>query len=293
MDYAAIVVIEVLSAIAGLVLISIGLAIIFGMMRVINIAHGEFLMLGAYTVLISVKNGINIWIAMLVVAPVVVGLIGVVIERCLIRFLYGRKIDTLLATWGLSLFIIGAVTMIFGNTVEGVVSPLGGLRIGAYSTSWYTVFGIGLAAVLLVAVYLVLKRTRLGLIARGTMQRPEMAAALGIAPSTVYMVTFGIGAGLAGLAGAVLAPMAGVVPNMGAAYIAKAFITVVVGGEAIVVGTSIAAGMLGTISQGMTFLTTPVWGDAAMLFVAVVLLRILPQGITGPGLTGRFFRRSI
>lgn len=293
MDYAAIVVIEVLSAIAGLVLISIGLAIIFGMMRVINIAHGEFLMLGAYTVLISVKNGINIWIAMLVVAPVVVGLIGVVIERCLIRFLYGRKIDTLLATWGLSLFIIGAVTMIFGNTVEGVVSPLGGLRIGDYSTSWYTVFGIGLAAVLLVAVYLVLKRTRLGLIARGTMQRPEMAAALGVAPSTVYMVTFGIGAALAGLAGAVLAPVAGVVPNMGAAYIAKAFITVVVGGEAIVVGTSIAAGMLGTISQGMTFLTTPVWGDAAMLFVAVVLLRVLPQGITGPGLTGRFFRRSI
>ena len=288
MDLAAVVVIEVLNAIAGLVLISIGLAIIFGMMRVINIAHGEFLMMGAYAVLIRVKNGINIWIAMLVIAPIVVGIIGVIIERCLIRFLYGRMIDTLLATWGLSLFIIGGVTMIFGNTVEGVSSPMGSLPIGTYSVSWYTMFMIVLAVLLLVAVYLVMKRTRLGLIARGTMQKPEMAAALGIAPSTVYMVTFGVGAAMAGLAGAVLAPVAGVVPNMGSAYIAKAFITVVTGGEAIVVGTSVASGLLGTISQVMTFLTTPVWGDAAMLFVAVILLRILPQGITG-----RYFRRSI
>ena len=288
MDLAAIVVLEVLSAIGTLVIISIGLAIIFGMMRVINIAHGEFLMMGAYTVLLSVKAGINIWIAMLVMAPLVVGIFGVIIERCLIQFLYGRMLDTLLATWGLSLFIIGGVTMVFGNTVEGVSSPLGGIDIGTYKISLYTIFIIVVAAILLVGTLAVLKYTKLGLIARGTMQNAGMAAALGVAPPKVYMVTFGIGAALTGLAGGLLAPLTGVVPTMGAAFIAKAFITVIGGGAAIVTGTATASGMFGGISQLATFATSPVVGDAALLFVAVILLRILPQGITG-----KFFRRSM
>ncbi|MEQ9639725.1 MAG: branched-chain amino acid ABC transporter permease [Alphaproteobacteria bacterium] len=289
MDFAIIVVLEVLSAIGTLVIISLGLAIIFGMMRVINIAHGEFLMLGAYTVLLSVKAGVNIWIAMLVLAPLVVGVIGVIIERCLIQFLYGaRMLDTLLATWGLSLFIIGAVTIVFGNTVEGVSSPLGGFDIGAYKMSMYTIFVIVMAAVLLLGTLVVLKFTKLGLIARGTMQNAGMAAALGVSPPKVYMVTFGIGAALTGLAGGILAPLTGVVPTMGVAFIAKAFITVIGGGAAMVAGTATASGLFGGISQLATFATTPVWGDAALLFIAVIMLRILPQGITG-----KFFRRSI
>lgn len=286
MDYALIVLIQVLNAVAILVLIGSGLAIIFGMMRVINIAHGEFLMLGAYTTLLAVRAGVNVWIAMLLVAPLVVGLFGVVVERCLIRFLYGRLTDSLLATWGLSLFMMGAVTMIFGNSVEGVQTPLGGLAIGAYSTSWYTIFMIVVAALLLVAITLVLRSTRLGLIARGTMQNAGMAAGLGISPPTVYMITFGIGAALAGLAGGILAPMTGVVPSMGAAFIAKAFITVIGGGASIVTGTGLAGLLFGGISQLATFATTPVWGDAAMLFVAIVMLRLLPQGITGRYLRG-------
>jgi branched-chain amino acid transport system permease protein len=288
MDYALIVVLEVLNAMAILVIVSLGLAIIFGMMRVINIAHGEFLMMGAYTVLLSVKAGINIWVAMLVMAPVVVGVFGVIIERCLIQFLYGRMLDTLLATWGLSLFIIGGVTMVFGNTVEGVSSPLGGITIGAYRISLYTIFIIVVAALLLAGTLTVLKLTKVGLIARGTMQNAGMAAALGISPPKVYMVTFGVGAALTGLAGGLLAPLTGVVPSMGVAFIAKAFITVIGGGAAIVTGTATASGLFGGISQIATFATTPVWGDAALLFAAVILLRILPQGITG-----KFFRRSM
>jgi branched-subunit amino acid ABC-type transport system permease component len=288
MTFALVVMIEVLRATAGLVLISTGLMIIFGMMRVINIAHGEFLMLGGYTVVMAAKAGINPWIAMLVLAPIVVGLFGILVERVFIRFFYGRMIDTLLATWGLSLFLMGFVTVVFGNTVTGVSVSLGSVDVGGLRVSGYSFFLIGVAVAILIATYVVLRHTKLGLIARGTMQNPGMAAALKINPSIVYMATFGIGSALAGLAGALLAPITGVVPTMGIAFVAQAFITVITGGPAIITGTITAAGLLGGVSQLMTFATTPVVGDVALLFVAVVLLRILPQGITG-----KFFRRSI
>jgi branched-subunit amino acid ABC-type transport system permease component len=287
-DLAAVLAIQVLYAIASLALISVGLAIIFGMMRVINLAHGEFLMLGGYAAIVATHLGLDIWLAMLVVAPLAVGFIGVVVERAIIRFLYGRMIDTMLATWGLSLFLIGLTTFIFGNTTVGISAPLGALAIGRYRTSAYTLFVIAVAAAVLIGVYVVLRHTRLGLIARGTMQNANMAAALGVKPPRVYAVTFGIGAALSGLAGGVLAPVSGVFPTIGVAYIAKAFITVIGGGTAIVAGTASAAALFGTINQLATFATTPVFGEVALLAAAIVLIRLLPQGITG-----RFFRRGL
>src|SRR5207253_1110096 len=168
------------------------------------------------------------------VAPVVVGVIGVVVERTIIRFLYGRMIDTMLATWGLSLFLVGLTTAIFGNTTVGISAPLGSFQIGAYRTSAYTLFVIAVAAVVMAGIFAVLRFTRLGLIARGTMQNANMAAALGVKPARVYAVTFGIGAALSGLAGGVLAPVSGVFPTIGVAYVAKSFITVIGGGAGIV-----------------------------------------------------------
>ncbi len=288
MDLAAVLAIQVLYAVASLALISIGLAIIFGMMRVINLAHGEFLMLGGYAAIVATHLGIDIWLAMLVVAPLAVGLIGIVVERTIIRFLYGRMIDTMLATWGLSLFLIGVTTFIFGNTTVGISAPLGSLAIGRYRTSAYTLVVIAVTAAVLAGVYFVLRHTRLGLIARGTMQNANMAAALGVKPPRVYAVTFGVGAALSGLAGGVLAPVSGVFPTIGVAYIAKAFITVIGGGAAIIAGTASAAALFGTINQIATFVTTPVFGEVALLAAAIVLIRLLPQGITG-----RFFRRGL
>jgi branched-chain amino acid transport system permease protein len=246
------------------------------------------MMLGGYTVVMAGKAGINPWISILVLAPIIVGLFGVLVERIFIRFFYGRIIDTLLATWGLSLFLMGLVTVVFGNTVAGVSVSLGSVNLGEFQISGYSFFLIGVAIALLIAVYTVLRHTRLGLIARGTMQNPNMAAALRVSPSTVYMMTFGIGAALSGLAGALLSPITGVVPTMGIAFVAQAFITVIIGGPAIIMGTISAASLLGTVSQLMTFATTPVVGDVALLFVAVVLLRVLPQGITG-----KYFRKGI
>lgn len=288
MALALVLLAQALVAIASLVLISLGLAVIFGMMRVINLAHGEFLMLGGYSAIVAFNHGVPLWPAMLIVAPLVVGLVGILVERLIIRPLYGRMVDTMLATWGLSLTLIGIVTTVFGNTVSGISAPLGSVAIGGYRTSGYELFLIGAACLLLAGIWLVLRFTDLGLIARGTMQNPEMAAAVGVNPDRVYAVTFGIGAALTGLAGALIAPLAGVVPTMGAAYIAKAFITVITGGAAILTGTLTAAGLLGAVNTAGSFLTTPVLGEVGLLAAALVLLRLLPRGITG-----RYFRRAL
>lgn len=288
MDFAAVLTIEIINAICGLFLISIGLAVIFGMMRIINLAHGEFLMLGGYSAIVATNAGVNIWVAMLVVAPLCVGLIGIVVERCVVRFLYGRMVDTMLATWGLSLLFIGLVTTIFGNTTAGISAPLGAVDVGSYKISAYTFFIIAVAILVWLGLWLLLRRTRFGLVARGTMQNADMAAGLGINPSRIYALTFGIGAALAGLAGGVLAPITGVVPTIGVAYVAKAFITVIGGGAAILAGTLTTSTLFGAINQLTTFATTPVIGEVALLVAAIILVRLLPNGVTG-----RFFRGGL
>jgi branched-subunit amino acid ABC-type transport system permease component len=287
-DLVALLAIQVLYAIASLALMSVGLAIIFGMMKVINLAHGEFLMLGGYAAIEANRFGLSIWVAMLIVAPIVVGAIGIIVERTIIRWLYGRMIDTMLATWGLSLFLVGLTTAVFGNTTVGLSAPLGSFEIGQYRTSAYTLFVIGVAVVVLAGVLAVLRFTKLGLIARGTMQNANMAAALGVNPSRVYSITFGVGAALTGLAGAVVAPVSGIFPTIGAAYVAKCFITVIGGGASIVMGTTAASMLFGAVNQIATYVTTPVFGEVALLAAAIVLIRALPQGITG-----RFFRGSL
>ena len=279
---------QILYGIANLALISLGLAIVFGMMRVINLAHGEFLMLGGYTVVVATNNGVNIWFAMLILAPLVVGIIGLIVERCLIQWLYGRMIDTLLATWGLSLLFIGIITSIFGASTSTVISPpLGTVTIGDYTSSGYELFLIFVVIVLLIIVYLTLKFTSLGLVARATMQNADMAACLGISTSRIYMVTFSLGAAVSGLAGGLLAPITGVLPNIGVIYIAKAFITVISGGSAILAGTTSASVLLGGVNGIMSYVTGPTFGEVALLFTAIILLRLMPTGITG-----RFFRKS-
>jgi branched-subunit amino acid ABC-type transport system permease component len=271
-----------------LALISLGLAIIFGMMRIINLAHGEFMVMGSYSATVAVHHGINIWIAILLIPPLVVGLIGLVVERLIIRHLYGRIVETMLATWGLSLFIVGLLTMLFGDTTEGVPTPVPGISIGAYQTSGYGLLVIALTAIALGFAYVVLKSSRIGLLARATMQNADMAAALGTDTSKVYAITFAFGAALAGFAGGVLAPISGVFPGIGGSYLGRAFITVIGGGASPLVGTASASTLFGTINQIATFITNPVYGEVALLLTAIVLIRAMPQGITG-----RFFKGSL
>jgi branched-chain amino acid transport system permease protein len=288
MDLFVVILVEMFYAVASLIMISAGLAVVFGMMKVINLAHGEFMMMGGYATITAVNLGVNIFIAMLVIAPLVVGLIGLIVERLVIRHLYGRLVDTMLATWGLSLFFIGLATMIFGNTTTGISTPIPGFTIGQYQINGYNFFIIVVAVLLLIGVLTVLKATRAGLIARGTMQRSDMAAALGYSPDRIYMATFFCGSALSGLAGAVLAPLVGLIPSSGGAYIAEAFITVIAGGPSLIAGLLSSASIFGVVNQLFTFAISPVIGEVALLLAAVVLLRLLPQGITG-----RFFKGKL
>jgi len=263
-----------------LVIVSIGLAVIFGMMGIINLAHGEFLMLGAYFTLTGVRVGLALWIAM-ILASLAVGVLGLIIERLLIHHLYGRLADSMLATWGLSLILSQAVVMVFGASTQGIATPLGSFRIGDYSISQYSLVLIAAALLLLILVFWVFTRTRYGTMARAATQLPHMAAAVGINTRTINMWTFGFGAALAGAGGALLAPFAGVVPTMGQAYIARAFMTVIVGGAGVLTGTSMAAGLLGSVEYIISYLTNPFLGQGALLILAILLLRVMPTGLSG------------
>lgn len=280
LDHTVAFILTALNGIAVLILISLGLAVIFGMMRIINLAHGEFMMLGAFVALYAVRAGIPLWGAVML-AAVAVGLFGVLIERLLIQYLYGRLEDTMLATWGLSLILVQVVVLVFGASTRGLPTPLGSLRYGRFSISQYSLVLILAAVVMLASVFWAFTRTRFGTMARATMQLPEMASAIGINTRVVNMVTFGVGSALAGAAGALLAPIAGVVPSMGQGYIARAFMTVILGGPAVLTGTTSAAAILGMVDRSVSFLTTQFYGQAALLLTAIVLLRLMPTGLSG------------
>ncbi len=262
------------------ILISLGLAVIFGMMKVINLAQGEFIMLGAYACVVCSAVGLPLWLAV-PLAGVIVGAIGILVERTVIRFLYGRVLDTLLATWGLSLFLVGIVTTIAGPQSQSVPADLGGVSLGGLQVPAYSLVMIGGACAMLLGTYALWRFTSLGLIVRGTMQNPEMARALGTNTSMIYMFTFGFGSALTGLAGALLVPLFGAAPTMGLFYIAKAFIAVISGGPWPLLGTLSASSLYGTIDGVISYAFSSVLGEIAVLLVAIVMLRLLPQGITG------------
>lgn len=262
------------------ILISLGLAVIFGMMKVINLAQGEFIMLGAYSCVVCTQIGLPLWLAM-PAAGLMVGLVGVVVERTVIRFLYGRVLDTLLATWGLSLFLVGIVTTLAGPQSQSVPADLGGVSLGGLQVPAYSLVMILGAVAMLCGTYALWRFTNLGLLVRGTMQNPEMASALGTNTSMIYMFTFGFGSALTGLAGALLVPLFGASPTMGLFYIAKAFIAVISGGPWPLLGTLSASALYGSIDGIISFAFSSVLGEIAVLLVAIFMLRLLPQGITG------------
>ena len=271
---------DLVSSISILLLVSIGLAVIFGMQGIINLAHGEFIMLGAFATLSGVRSGLNVWLAMLL-ATAAVGAFGIVLERLLIRRLYGRLFDTMLATWGVSLILVQVVDNRYGSVTEGIPVPVGSFTVGDFSMSAYNVILMGAAVALTAATFAVMRKTRYGLLARAASQSPTMAQELGVNTSLVNMWTFGLGAALAGASGALLAPLVGVIPTMGQTFVARSFMTVIVGGPSFIAGTVSASGLLGFVENVTTNRFTPVIGQAVLLMAAIVILRFMPQGLTG------------
>jgi urea ABC transporter permease protein UrtB len=271
---------QVGDAFAFLVLASIGLAVVFGMMGVINLAHGEFIMCGAYVTVAVARTGLPMPIA-IVCGALAAGLVGMIVERLVIQHLYGRPLDTIVATWGLSLIATQGTLIVLGSSMPGIGTPLGSTTLGAYSYSVYRLVLIAVANGLLGGLYLLFNRTRFGTLARATIQVPHMAEALGVDTRKIYSLTFGLGAALAGLTGGLYAPTMTMVPTMGATFIMEAFVTVVVGGADVFLGTAPAAFFLAIVKAGMTSWQGQLFGQIGLLVAVIIVIRILPKGISG------------
>ena len=267
-------------AAAFLVLASAGLAVVFGMMGVINMAHGEFIMFGAYGTAMAVRAGLPLPLA-IAAGSLATGVIGIIIERLVICRLYGRPLDTIVATWGISLIFSQGTLILLGSSFPGAGTPLGSFTVGAYSYSWYRLILMLAAIALLVGLWLLVNRTRFGILARATIQMPQMAEALGVKTRVVYSLTFGLGAALAGLTGGLYAPTMTMVPTMGSTFILEAFVTVVVGGADVFLGTAPAAGALGITKAIFTSWQGQLTGQIALLVAVILVIRLLPRGLSG------------
>ncbi|HLI09994.1 MAG TPA: urea ABC transporter permease subunit UrtB [Alphaproteobacteria bacterium] len=271
-----------LSIASILLLISLGLAIIYGTMGVINLAHGEFVMLGAYSVWFLQKFlGIGL-IAGLVFVFIIVGAIGWFVERTIIRHLYHRPLDTILATWGIGVILQQAVRLGAGAELRYVKMPdslTQAIPIFGVDQSAYRIFILLLTIALLVATYYLIFRTQFGMRLRAVTQNPEIAKCFGINTARVYSMTFAYGAGLAGIAGALVAPLKSVAPDMGTNFVVDAFMVVVVGGVQSLLGTVASAAVLGQVSGVIAFLANDTLAKALVFFGVVILIRFWPQGL--------------
>ena len=271
---------------AFLVLSAAGLAIIFGMMGVINLAHGEFIMCGVYVTSAAYQAGLPLPVAQ-ACGAIIAGLIGVLLEVTIIRPLYSRPLDSLLVTWGISLIATQGTLIVLGSTFPGISTPGHSFSVGDYSFSSYRMVLFGASLCVLGVVYVLFMRTRFGVYARATMQNAGMAQALGVRKGLIYAVSFGIGTGLAGLCGALYAPTMNLIPTMGSGFLVEAFVTVVVGGANVLLGTTPAAIVLGVIRAGLNAWYGQVVGEIGLLIAVVLIIRVLPDGFSG-WLTRRF-----
>ncbi len=271
------------------VLVALGLSLIFGLLTVVNFAHGQFFMLGAYAGAFVLTWTGSFWIALLAV-PLLVGAFGMLCERVLIRPLYGRGIDyPLLLTFGLGLMLLDAISMIAGtegipfHTPDGLT---GAVDLGFFYFPKYRLFLIVVTALLLIALWLFLEKTSYGLIIRAGARDPEIVQVLGVDISKIWLVVFGIGIGIAGLAGLLAAPMRGVFPEMGVPVLVEAFVVTVVGGMGSLVG-AVVAGLLVGVTYSFTAFYLPQMAQLSMFILMGLVLVLRPRGLFGrAGLLG-------
>jgi len=265
-----------------LLLIALGLAIIYGAMGVINLAHGELVMLGAYTAW-ALQNflGIGLLAGLPLIFLTVAGL-GWIIERTVIRHLYKRPLDTILATWGIGVMLQQIVRLLAGGELRYVKSPdslAQAVSVFGQETPLYRIFIFIIVLALFAITWVLINRTTPGMKLRAVVQDPAIASCFGINADRVYAATFAYGAGLAGLAGALVAPLKSVSPEMGTTYVVDAFMVVVVGGVQSLFGTVISAALLGQSSSVLGFLTNDTIAQAVVLLAVIVLIRFRPQGL--------------
>ena len=244
-----------------LVLAVAGLAVIFGMMGIINLAHGEFIMMGAYLFTIFAKASLP-WPIAVIAGAGIVGVFGYLMDRLVISRLYQRPLDSVVATWGISLLLKQGTLIILGPSVYRIVLGF-------------------IAVMVLIGMYVLFNHTRFGLHSRATMQNSQIAEALGINTRRMYSSTFMFGSVLAGLCGALYAPTMTITPTMGQAFQNESFVMVIVGGANPLVGVALSGGVLGMIQSILALVFGTFIGKIGLLLVAIIVIRVLPEGLSG------------
>jgi branched-chain amino acid transport system permease protein len=270
---------EVLSFGAIIVLVVLGLGIIASMMGIFNFAHGEFVLLGAFTTYLVYKSGLPVWLGMLA-APIVLGAIGLVLERTIIRRFYAAPIVAMLGTYALGLVIRETVRGLIGGLYLSIPEPVvGSYVVGGVQLSKWRLMIIVITALVMIASYLLLTRTAFGLRVRASLENPALARASGISTDTIYAVTFAFGAALAGLAGALVVPIFSLFADLGIRFLIQGFLAVMLGGVGTFEGPVAGAGLIGTLSAALPWAVSPVLADVLVFVIAIVIVKLRPGGL--------------
>jgi branched-subunit amino acid ABC-type transport system permease component len=263
---------DVVTTAGVLYIVAVGLLIVYGVLKIINLAHGAFLALGSYAAVIATWRGWNPWSALAIALAAGVA-VGAVAEWRVLRGLYVRPLDTILATWGLNIIVVQSITLYFGREIQFAESAIAQpVNVAGVTYSLYRLVLLLLAVVLGVLVWLVMQRTQIGIVARAVIMNEELAQALGINTRLVRFVTFCLGAGLASLAGAMITPLVSVHPNLGVPWLINAFMLVLVAGVSLG-KLALAALILGGAQVLVSSYGNPVLGSLTIVILAVIILR--------------------
>ncbi|MEQ8348964.1 MAG: urea ABC transporter permease subunit UrtB [Sneathiellaceae bacterium] len=271
-----------LSIASILLLVALGLAIIYGATGVINLAHGEFVMLGAYSAW-ALQSFVGLGLLeSLVLIFLIVAALGWIVERLVIRHLYHRPLDTILATWGIGVIAQQGIRMLAGGELRYVEMPVwlgSSVSVLGIETSAFRIFILLVAIALFVLTWYLMRRTPFGMKLRAITQDREIASCFGINSRRIYSLTFAYGAGLAGLAGALVSPLKSVSPEMGTTYVVDAFMVVVLGGVESLMGTIVSAAIIGEMTGAIAFLSNDTIAKALVLVAIIILIRFRPRGL--------------
>lgn len=283
MDFAIKFAFDILAFTSVMVLIVLGLGVIASMMGIFNFAHGELVLLGAYTVYLSNEHGLGTWPGV-IAAPFVVGLVGLVLERTVIRRFYATPIIAMLGTYALGLIIREIVRGLLGGHYVSIPEPIAGaFSVGGLDFSYWRTFVIATTFVVIMGSWLLLSRTSIGLRVRGALENPMLARACGISTGRLYALTFAFGAALAGLAGALIVPLYQLSADIGIRFLVQAFLSVMLGGVGTFVGPVLGASVVGIMAAGLPWVVIPVLADPLVFVIALAIVRLRPQGFINAG----------
>lgn len=276
---------DLLAFTSVIVLIVLGLGVIASMMGIFNFAHGEFVLLGAYTLFIFQEYGLPMW-AGIVAAPIVVALVGLVLERTIIRRFYSAPIVAMLGTFAIGLVIREVVRGLLGGHYKSISEPIpGAITIAGLDFSiWRTVI-IGMTAAVITLSWLFLSKTSVGLQIRGSLENPMLARASGISTSRLYALSFAFGSALAGLAGALIVPLYQLSADIGTRFLVQGFLSVMLGGVGTFVGPVLGASFVGFTASGLPWVVPPVFADPLVFVIALAIVKLRPQGFITQGRT--------